>query len=522
MATDHPTAPDAGAGEHRLAHLRVQTEALQAGLVRLLQDVVQEEARLAAAALAAESGAAGGPGDGVAPAEPELGTLDALTRLPNRSTLRDRFSQAVAAARRQQRHVALLFLDLDDFKQFNDDHGHLFGDQVLCWVAGRLRAAVREVDTVSRHGGDEFLILLTDLAQRGDAQTVADKLVATLGEPVTLDGHQLQVGASIGVALYPDDGTDFNLLVAHADAAMYVAKRSRSGNASAVAELKQARLREANEQLVLATLTAQDLLAAAELARERQGVLLAAVAEELRNPTAPIRIAAAMLGRGEESDVLLPKVQRIVESQLTHMASLVSRLVEAAQAQAAGLLLSQQRVDLGPVIDAAISAHLPAMNDRDQHFESSRPPGPLMLHGDARRLEQIVSNLLDNASKHTLDGGHISLHVLVDRAGPSLTLTVADDGIGITAEMLPIVFEPFVQDTHALGFNGLGLGIGLTVVRALVRAQGGDLVAQSAGARRGSQFVVSLPLAQDDDAATVAPTDEPTDSQGGADGHPVV
>jgi diguanylate cyclase (GGDEF)-like protein len=514
MATDRTTPPDAGAGEHRLAHLRVQTEALQAGLVRLLQDVVQEEARLAADALAAAAGGSDTAGDGVAQAEPELGTLDGLTRLPNRSTLRDRFTQAVASARRQQRHVALLFLDLDDFKQFNDDHGHLFGDQVLCWVAGRLRAAVREVDTVSRHGGDEFLILLTDLAQRGDAQTVADKLVATLGEPVTLDGHQLQVGVSIGVALYPDDGTDFNLLVAHADAAMYAAKRGRAGTASAVAELKQARLREANEQLVLATLTAQDLLAAADQARERQVALLAAVAEELRNPSAPIRIAAAMLGHDEQQAPLLPKVQRIVETQLTHMASLVSRLVEASQAQAAGLLLSQERVDMGPVIDAAISAHQPAMDERGQHFESMRPAGPLMLHGDPRRLEQIVSNLLDNAVKHTLDGGHISLQVVVDPAVPSMTLTVADDGIGITAEMLPIVFEPFVQDTHALGFNGLGLGIGLTVVRALVRAQGGDLVALSAGARRGSQFVVSLPLAKDD--VTTA------DSQGGADGHPAV
>jgi signal transduction histidine kinase len=115
------------------------------------------------------------------------------------------------------------------------------------------------------------------------------------------------------------------------------------------------------------------------------------------------------------------------------------------------------------------------------------------IQGDAARLEQIVSNLLDNASKHTHDGGRINLSVVV--TAERMVLTVTDDGIGITPQMLPYVFEPFVQDTPALGFHGVGLGIGLTVVRALVRAHGGDLVAHSAGAGSGSQFVVTLPLA---------------------------
>jgi len=133
------------------------------------------------------------------------------------------------------------------------------------------------------------------------------------------------------------------------------------------------------------------------------------------------------------------------------------------------------------------------MDERGQRFESTRPPGPLGVSGDAARLGQIVSNLLDNACTHTHEGGRIRLTVTVD--AETLTLTVADDGIGITPQMLPYVFEPFVLDDLALGFNGIGLGIGLTVVRALVRAHGGNLVAHSAGARRGSQFVVTLPLA---------------------------
>jgi signal transduction histidine kinase len=167
-----------------------------------------------------------------------------------------------------------------------------------------------------------------------------------------------------------------------------------------------------------------------------------------------------------------------------------------------GLALERRPVDMGPVIDAAVAASRPAMDERGQRFESHRPPGVIEMQGDAVRLEQMVSNLLDNASKHTYDGGRISLSVIV--TADSMTLTVSDDGIGITPQMLPYVFEPFVQDTHALGFHGVGLGIGLTVARALVRAHGGDLVAHSAGAGRGSQFVVTLPLAASSPIAEAA------------------
>ena len=243
----------------------------------------------------------------------------------------------------------------------------------------------------------------------------------------------------------------------------------------------------------LAALTARELHTAAERARQRHTVFLAAVADELRNPMAPIRIAAAMLGGLPTDEQLLPRVQGIVEQQLTQMSRLLGALVDAANLDTGGLALERRPVDMGQVIDAAVAASQPAMDERGQRFEAHRPPGALAMQGDAVRLEQIVSNLLDNASKHTYDGGRISLSVVV--TAESLALTVSDDGIGITPQMLPYVFEPFVQDTHALGFHGVGLGIGLTVVRALVRAHGGDLVAHSAGAGRGSQFVVTLPLA---------------------------
>jgi signal transduction histidine kinase len=380
------------------------------------------------------------------------------------------------------------------------------------------------VDTVSRHGGDEFLVLLAELNQPGDAQTVAEKLIEALGAPAELDGHVLRMTASVGIAIFPDDGDDFDTLVARADAAMYTTKRQRAGGVAfhgtapvagpglhvqpgaakhqaarkgagvaADAERRLVDLREANEHLVLAALTARELQTAAERARQRHTAFLAAVADELRNPMAPIRIAAAMLGGLSSDERLLPRVQDIVEQQLTQMSRLLGELVDASHVDIGGLALERRPLDMAHVIDAAVAACRPAMDERGQRFESRRPPGPLAMQGDAARLQQIVSNLLDNASKHTNDGGRISLSVVV--TADNMALTVSDDGIGITPQMLPYVFEPFVQDTHALGFHGVGLGIGLTVVRALVRAHGGDLVAHSAGAGRGSQFVVTLPLA---------------------------
>jgi diguanylate cyclase (GGDEF)-like protein len=531
--TPDPNDPSVADAEGELARLGVQVEAMRALLVRLTQDVVSAESRLdqtQAAALAEVNEqliltaltsqadvevAAQALQEAVQSAE-----LDALTQLPNRTTLLDRFAQALANATRHSARFALLFLDLDNFKPLNDAHGHAFGDRVLRLVADRLVSAVRRVDTVSRHGGDEFLVLLAELNQPGDAQTVAEKLIEALGAPGELDGHVVSLTASVGIAIFPDDGDDFDTLAARADAAMFETKRQCTGGVGfpgkapvagpgldpppgaarhpparrgADAQRRLVDLREANEHLVLAALTARELHTAAERAQQRHTAILAAVADELRNPMAPIRIAAAMLGGLPSDERLLPRVQGLVEQQMAQMSRLVGELVDASAVDTGGLALDRRPVDMAQVIDAAVAVCRPAMDECGQQFELHRPPGALPVQGDAVRLEQIVSNLLDNASKHSYDGGRIGLSVAL--TADSLVLTVSDDGIGITPPMLPYVFEPFVQDTHALGFHGVGLGIGLTVVRALVRAHDGDLVAHSAGAGRGSQFVVTLPLA---------------------------
>jgi diguanylate cyclase (GGDEF)-like protein/PAS domain S-box-containing protein len=155
-----------------------------------------------------------------------LAEHDALTDLPNRLLLNDRLARSIALARRYGRRLAVLFLDCDRFKHINDSLGHAIGDQVLRSVAKRLTTCVRESDTVSRHGGDEFLILLSELDQPEDAEAIAEKIVSSIAEPHHIAGHELQLTASVGIALYPEDGQDTQSLIMRADTAMYYAKNT--------------------------------------------------------------------------------------------------------------------------------------------------------------------------------------------------------------------------------------------------------------------------------------------------------
>ena len=155
--------------------------------------------------------------------------LDGLTGLPNRALMQDRLAHAIANAKRNGRRLALLFVDLDNFKHVNDMLGHAIGDQVLQFAAQCIAAGVREADTVSRHGGDEFLILLEEVSGASDAVVVANKVNAALDTPNQLGDQLIRLKASIGISIYPDDGDDPAALIARADAAMYIAKR-HSGN----------------------------------------------------------------------------------------------------------------------------------------------------------------------------------------------------------------------------------------------------------------------------------------------------
>lgn len=159
----------------------------------------------------------------------KMATSDALTGLPNRTLLTDRLHLALAASIRRQCGVAVLFLDLDHFKQVNDTYGHAVGDELLKAVAARLGSVLRRNDTVARLGGDEFVVVLAEISRPEDAAAVASKIVLSIQEPFSIAGHTLTIGTSIGIALSPRDGSDERMLLKHADAAMYSAKKEGRG-----------------------------------------------------------------------------------------------------------------------------------------------------------------------------------------------------------------------------------------------------------------------------------------------------
>jgi diguanylate cyclase (GGDEF)-like protein len=161
--------------------------------------------------------------------EEQLATMamyDSLTTLPNRRLLIKEAEKLIAAARRTGKHTVFMFIDLDGFKAVNDQHGHDTGDKVLTEMAGRLRNSVREIDTVGRFGGDEFVVVLPECNIDGELKSICTRIIKEIGKPLTMiDGDEV-IGASIGIAIYPDDANDVQDLISLADQAMYIAKQS--------------------------------------------------------------------------------------------------------------------------------------------------------------------------------------------------------------------------------------------------------------------------------------------------------
>jgi diguanylate cyclase len=444
--------------------------------------------------------------------EDELGAvtrtlgLDALTQLPNRMLLRDRFVQAAAVAKRHGARMGVLFADLDGFKRINDQHGHAVGDQALCAAARAMESALRASDTVSRHGGDEFVVLLSHLDSPADAGVIAHHLAWALARAHGPRGAALPMSASLGVAIYPDDGDDLETLIAHADAAMYRNKRDPAARDAALAAMTQysttetppppagdgpALLRDVNERLVVAVLSARDGQQAAEDAYARQETNLAVTAHELRNPLAPMTYALSLLATVQAREPLVARVHPMLERQLAHLSRLIGDLVDVSRAATGKLRLTREVLELAPLIEAALQSCLPEMQRRQQTTDVHLPAEPLRVDGDAHRLIQVLCNVLENASKYTPDGGSIRVGATSD--AQDITVTVSDSGIGISPAALPHVFEAFVQEAEASEFNHEGLGIGLMLVRQLVQAHGGRVEAHSPGRGLGSAFTVTLP-----------------------------
>jgi PAS domain S-box-containing protein len=240
-------------------------------------------------------------------------------------------------------------------------------------------------------------------------------------------------------------------------------------------------------------------------AERRKDEFIATLAHELRNPLAPIRAALQVLQQTSDPSAAL-RMREVMDRQVGHMVRLVDDLMDVARISSGKVELRRQPVTAREVIEAALETSRPLIERARHQLSISLPDGDLWLDGDPTRLAQVVSNLLNNAAKYTPDGGAIRVSAAAD--GPrDLRITVQDNGDGIPAHVLPEVFEMFAQGEDTLARAQGGLGIGLTLVRQLVRMHGGDVVADSAGAGRGSTFTVTLPLLHRDERASPDPAD---------------
>ncbi len=155
-----------------------------------------------------------------------LSRHDLLTGLPNRLLLSDRINRCITRTRRNNKDFALMYLDLDHFKPVNDEYGHEMGDRVLCEVSERLASCIRDSDTVARIGGDEFAVVIEELKSAWNAEIVANKIIKSISEPIRIEETTAKLGVSIGIAIYPSDGSNVDELMSRADSAMYEAKRA--------------------------------------------------------------------------------------------------------------------------------------------------------------------------------------------------------------------------------------------------------------------------------------------------------
>lgn len=442
--------------------------------------------------------------------------VDALTRLPSRLLLLDRFGHAIANAKRRGDRVALLFLDLNKFEQISDTLGQAAGDEVLKTVARCLKGSVRESDTVSRHSGDKFLILLEEISNVSDIRDVVEKILASLGVPNRVGANVIRLTASVGISLYPDNGDGAEMLITLAESALHTAKRM-GNNRFAFAgqeiseqlssvellppllqyeisladnEQRRAHRRSDDERMIYATLNAQALQAGAELALRRQTEFIAMLAHELRNPLGPIRNATTLIRQGRSDPDAVTEMHCLIDRQVEHLTKLLDDVFDMSRISTGKMRIEQERVDLLEIIRQAVEVVQFSIDLRRQKLRCILPDFPVYILGDPTRLNQIFGNLLDNASKYSPEEKEIAL--TVEKNETSVIVKVTDTGIGITEEALSNLFKLFVQDPDATRFNGKGLGIGLALVKDLVEAHGGTVTARSDGSGLGSQFTVIL------------------------------
>jgi CheY-like chemotaxis protein len=240
-------------------------------------------------------------------------------------------------------------------------------------------------------------------------------------------------------------------------------------------------------------------------ANRRKDEFLAMLSHELRNPLAPIRNAVELMRRVGSPEPRLVMARDVIDRQATQLARLVDELLDVSRISQGKIVLKKEQVELAKIISHSVETVRPMVDQREQRLSVEVSAHPVWLMGDFARLSQVVANLLNNASKYTPEGGHIRL-VASGGAGRA-TISVEDNGGGIDPELLPRVFELFVQGERALDRSQGGLGIGLTLVKRLVELHQGQVEAASPGVGRGATFRVTLPAISAVHASNLAPVE---------------
>ena len=228
-----------------------------------------------------------------------------------------------------------------------------------------------------------------------------------------------------------------------------------------------------------------------EAAARRMRQFLALLAHELRNPLAPIKNAAEIMRLLPIEDPTFTWSRKVIDRQVGHLTRLVDDLLDVSRITTGKLMLSRETIPLSSVVQQAVESSQPLIDAREQKLVVAVPEEPIVLDADPVRLAQVLINLLNNAAKYTPEGGQIRLSAC--REGGDAVVRVRDTGMGIEPELLPHVFDLFLQGGAADQGEG-GLGIGLTLVQSLVEMHGGSVEAQSEGPGMGSTFIVHLPM----------------------------
>jgi signal transduction histidine kinase len=253
--------------------------------------------------------------------------------------------------------------------------------------------------------------------------------------------------------------------------------------------------------------TLHDAEEALRNADRRKDEFLAMLAHELRNPLAPIRTASELLARSLPPQDRVQAAVGIVKRQATHLTRLVDDLLDVSRITQGRIQLQRRPLALAAIVAQAVESVEPLVSEKQHELTLTSSARPLYVNGDSARLVQCVANLLTNASKYTDPGGHIRVETRTEQS--SAIVAISDDGIGISAELLPRIFGLFVQSDRSLDRSQGGLGIGLSVVQKIVEMHGGSVLAASAGPGRGARFEIRLPVIEPPEA-TAEPGRQPT------------